>query len=281
MANSTKKRMSPLRFAKKYGRLILGGAILAVVVFCAVFAPLLTDYDPVKINMVDAKQTASAAHIMGTDNFGRDIFARLCYGSRSTLIVAIGAQLLATFCGSILGLICGYYNKAEKYLMRILDAFATIPNLLLCMMMVSIVGAGMGNLIVAMSISNITGIARMVRNQVLSLREKEYIESEKAMGASDLRTIVLHILPACVSYLIVRFTSGLAGSVLSMTSLSYLGLGLDPMIPSWGGMINEAQKLFLAYPHMCFYPAAAICITIFGFSLMGDGLRDLLDPKLR
>ena len=281
MSNSSKKRMKPMRFIQKYGRLILGAIIIVIVLACAVFASLLTKYDPMEINMLDAKQTASAAHILGTDYFGRDIFSRICYGAGTTLIVAIGSQLLATSVGTILGLLCGYYTKLEKYLMRFLDAFATIPNLLLCLMMVSIVGAGMFNLIVAMSVGSIPGCARLVRNQVLSLREKEYIESEKAMGASDWRTICLHILPACTSYLIVRFTSGLAGAVLSMTSLSYLGLGLDPTIPSWGGMINEAQNLFLVYPHMVFAPSIAICITVFGFSLFGDGLRDLLDPKLR
>lgn len=281
MSNPTKKRMKPMRFLKKYSRLIFGLIIIAAVLVCAIFAPVLTSYDPMKLNIAEAKQTASAAHILGTDYFGRDIFARICYGSRTTLVVAIGAQLLATIAGTILGLLCGYYSKMEKYLMRVLDAFATIPSLLLCLMMVSIVGAGMINLIVAMSIGSIPGCARMVRNQVLSLREKEYIESEKAMGASDARTIFLHILPACTSYLIVRFTSGLAGSVLTMTSLSYLGLGLDPTIPSWGGMISEAQLQFLSYPHMVFTPAIAICVTVFGFSLFGDGLRDLLDPKLR
>lgn len=276
-----KKRMKPTRFIKKYARLIFGGTIIAAVLFCAIFAPVLTEYDPMKLNLAEAKQTPSAAHIFGTDFFGRDIFARICYGSRATLIVALGAQMLATICGTVLGLICGYYTKAEKFLMRILDAFATIPNLLLCLMMVSIVGSGTFNLIVAMSIGGIPGCARMIRNQVLSLREKEYIESEKAMGASDLRTIFLHILPACTSYLIVRFTTGLAGSVLSMTSLSYLGLGLSPMIPSWGGMVYEAQNHFFGTPHLVLYPALAICITIFGFSLLGDGVRDLLDPKLR
>lgn len=275
------RRLKPLRFLQKYGRLIIGGAIIAVVLFGAIFAPLLTDYDPEKISVLNAKKPPSAEHILGTDLYGRDMLSRILYGSRTTLIVALGVQTLVTVAGTILGLICGYYSKAEKFLMRILDAFSTIPNLLLCLMMVSIFGAGTLNLIVAMSISAIPGTARMVRNQVLSLREKEYIESEKAMGASDLRTIGLHILPACSSYLIVRFSSGLAGSILSMTSLSYLGLGLSPLIPSWGGMVYEGQNFMFGTPHLVLYPALAICIAVFGFSLLGDGVRDLLDPKLR
>lgn len=276
-----RKKIKTLRFLKRYARLIFGGIIIASILFCSIFAAFITDHDPTLVNMAEAKQTPSSAHVLGTDYFGRDMFSRILYGSRSTLIVAIGAQLLTTLCGTVLGLICGYYSKAERFLMRILDALATIPNLLLCLMMVSIVGAGTGNLIVAMSVGGIPGCARMVRNQVLSLREKEYIESEKAMGARDMRTIFVHILPACTSYLIVRFTSGLAGSVLSMTSLSYLGLGLSPLIPSWGGMIYEAQNHFFGTPHLVLYPALAISITVFGFSLFGDGMRDLLDPKLR
>ena len=275
------RRIKPLRFIQKYGRLLIGGAIIAVVLFGAIFAPFLTDYDTETLDLDNIKQEPSAEHVLGTDRYGRDMLTRILYGSRTTLIVALGVQILVTVAGTVLGLICGYYSKAEKFLMRILDAFSTVPNLLLCLMMVSIFGAGTINLIVAMSISAIPGTARMVRNQVLSLREKEYIESEKAMGASDLRTVGLHILPACSSYLIVRFSSGLAGSVLSMTSLSYLGLGLSPLIPSWGGMVYEGQNFMFGTPHLVFYPALAICIAVFGFSLLGDGVRDLLDPKLR
>ena len=275
------RRIKPLRFIQKYGRLLIGGAIIAVVLFGAIFAPFLTDSDTETLDLDNIKQEPSAEHVLGTDRYGRDMLTRILYGSRTTLIVALGVQILVTVAGTVLGLICGYYSKAEKFLMRILDAFSTVPNLLLCLMMVSIFGAGTINLIVAMSISAIPGTARMVRNQVLSLREKEYIESEKAMGASDLRTVGLHILPACSSYLIVRFSSGLAGSVLSMTSLSYPGLGLSPLIPSWGGMVYEGQGFIFGTPHLVLYPALAICIAVFGFSLLGDGVRDLLDPKLR
>ena len=268
-------------FIRKYGRMILGGAIVAAVLICSIFAPLLTSHDPTLVDVLSAKQLPSDEHILGTDTFGRDLWARILYGSRSTLLVSLGSQLLTVVVGTLLGLICGYYTKAEKFLMRILDGFATIPTLLLCLLMVSILGSSIPNLIVAMSIGAVPGCARMVRNQVLSLREKEFIESEKAMGASDLRTIVLHILPHCSSYLIVNFTSGLADAVLSMTSLSYLGLGLSPTIPSWGGIIQESQAVLFSCPHIVLYASLAICITVFGFSILGDGVRDYLDPKLR
>ena len=268
-------------FLKKYGRLMIGGVIIAVVVFCSIFAPLLTDQDPTLVVLANSKRLPDAEHILGCDQYGRDIWARLLYGSRTTLLVVIGAQLVSVVGGTVLGLLCGYYRKVEKILMRILEGFATIPNLLLCLMMVSIFGAGTINLILAMSIGSIPGCARIVRSQVLSLKEKEYIESEMAMGASDARTMFLHILPSCISFLIVRVTTGLSGSMLSITSLSYLGLGLDPLIPSWGGEIQQAQAYMFTVPHMVLYPALAICITIFGFSMLGDGVRDLLDPKLR
>ena len=276
-----KKRMKPQAFVKKYWRLFLGGLIIAAVIFCAIFAPVLTEHDPEFVDVLNMKAKPSSEHLLGTDTLGRDVWARILYGSRSTLIVAVGAEVLGTIMGAILGLICGYYNKAEKVLMRFLDGFSTIPNLLLCMMMVSIMGAGIPNLIIAMSIGGVPGTARMVRNQVLSLREKEFIESEKAMGAGDFRTMALHILPHCTSYLIVRFSNGLAGSVLSMTSLSYLGLGLDPTAASWGSIVMDAQPMMFAYPHIVVAATAAISLTVFGFSILGDGVRDLLDPRLK
>ncbi len=279
--NTQKKRIKPLRFIKKYGRLIIGGTIIAVVLFCAVFAPYLTKYDPDSYELIDRKQSPSKEHVLGTDVYGRDMLTRLMYGARTTLLVAVGSRVLSTLLGSVLGLICGYYTKAEKILMRIIEGFGIIPNLLLCLLMVSIFGSGTINLILAMAIGGFTGLARNVRNVVLSLREKEFIESEKAMGARDARTIFLHILPSCFSYLLVSFSSGLAGAVLSMTSLAYLGLGLSPLIPSWGGMINEGQPFMFGTPHLVFVPSVAIAITVFGFSLLGDGIRDILDPKLR
>ncbi len=281
MTKNNRPRMKPSVFFRKYGRILIGGGIIAVVIFCSVFAPLLTSWNPEAVQTAIAKQPPSAEHIMGTDSFGRDLWSRILFGSRTTLIVSICAQLLLVISGTILGLLCGYYSRVEKYLMRFLDAFATIPNLLLCMLMISVFGAGIPQMIIALSIHGIPGLARMIRNQVLSLREKEYIESEKAMGASDLRTVFIHILPACSSYLLVRFSNGLAGMILSMTSLSYLGIGMDPTIANWGGLVSDGQKLMFAIPHMVLYPALAICITVFGFAMLGDGLRDLLDPKLK
>ncbi|MBQ9387353.1 MAG: ABC transporter permease [Lachnospiraceae bacterium] len=279
--NEQRKHMKFSVFLRKNGRTIIGGFIIAMVVFCSIFAPLLTSWDPEKESLTEMNELPSSEHIMGTDKFGRDIWARVLYGSRTTLIVSIGAEVFLVIVGTILGLACGYYKRLEKVLMRILDAFATVPNLLLCMLMISVFGPGIIQMIIALAIHGIPGLARMVRNQVLSLREKEYIESEYAMGASDLRTLFKHILPACSSYLLVRFSNGLAGMVLSMTSLSFLGIGLDPTIASWGGIVQDGQSIMFAFPHLVFFPALAICITVFGFAMLGDGLRDRFDPRLR
>lgn len=276
-----KKRIKTSAFFRKYGRLLIGGTIIAAVLFCAVFAPLLTAWDPEAVNMAEESALPSAEHILGCDPYGRDMWARILYGSRTTLLVSLGSQIILVLAGTVLGLLCGYYNKVEKYIMRFMDAFSTIPNLLLCMLMISVFGAGIPQMMIALSVHGIPGLARMVRNQVLSLREKEYIESERAMGASDLRTIFVHILPACSSYLLVRFSNGLSGMILSMTSLSYLGVGLAPTIANWGGIIQDGQKIMFAVPHVVLYPAIAICVTVFGFAMLGDGVRDLLDPRLK
>lgn len=273
--------MKPTTFLKKYGRILIGGTIILAVLFCSIFAPLLTSWDPEAISISEAKQKPGESHLLGTDVYGRDMWSRIIFGSRTTLIVALCAEILQVVSGMLLGLLCGYYNKVEKYLMRILDAFSTIPNLLLCMLMISVCGSGVVQMIIAMSIHGIPDVARMMRNQVLSLREKEYIESEQAMGASDCRTIFLHILPACFSYLLIRFTTGLSGMILSMTSLCYLGIGIDPTVANWGGIVQDGQQLMFVIPHLVFYPALAICITVFGFTMLGEGLRDLLDPRLR
>ena len=197
------------------------------------------------------------------------------------MIVAIGTVAFQVVVGAIAGVACGYYYKLEMVLMRLLEAYGMIPNLLLLMMMASIFGNGIPNMILALGVGGIGGIAKTIRNQVLSLKQKEFVESAKAMGAKDTRIMYLHILPQLTSYLTVRFSSGLAGNVLSMTSLSYLGVGLDPMIASWGGMVSDGQLYLFSTPHEVLWPGVAISLTVFGFTMIGDGIRDLLDPRLR
>ncbi len=276
-----KKRMKTSAFFRNYTRLIIGGVILAGVLFCTVFASKLTSYDPGVLDLTNAKQLPSAEHILGTDIYGRDMWSRLLYGGQNTLFIAFVATVIAIAGGAVLGLIIGYYPKLEKYLMRVLEAMRTVPSLILCMLMITVFGSGIPQLILAMSITGIPSRARMIRTQTLSIKEKEFIESEKAMGASDLRTIFIHILPQTTSYLTITFSNEMSANILGMVSLSYLGVGLDPLLPSWGGMVQEGQRVVFGLPHLVLYPSIAIVITVFAMAMLSDGLRDLLDPKLR
>lgn len=275
-----KKRMKPLRFIQKYGRLLMGIIVIAVVLFCSIFAPLLTQHDPYTQDMSRAKELPSAEHIMGLDFYGRDIWARILYGSRNTLLVAFITQIVVMVVGTTFGILCGYFKKVEKFLMRFLDAYDTIPGLLMNLMIVGALGSGVWQLVLAMSLNRIPGLSRAMRNQVLFVREKEYIESCKAMGASSFRTMFRHVLPNISNYLWVSMGGGMAGSIGSMTTLSFLGLGLNPIIPSWGGIVQEGQTLMFVLPHLSFFAIGVISLTVFGFVMLGDGLRDLLDPRL-
>ena len=276
-----KKRMKPSVFMKKYGRIIFGAILLSVIFFLAIFADAVCEHDPYDINLKNKHKAYTEENVLGTDLMGRDVFARLCYGARTTLIVAIGTVAFQVSVGAIVGVACGYYYKLEMVLMRLLEAYGMIPNLLLLMMMASIFGSGIPNMILALGVGGIGGIAKTIRDQVLSLKQKEFVESARAMGAKDTRIMYIHILPQLTSYLTVRFSSGLAGNVLSMTSLSYLGVGIDPMIASWGGMVSDGQIYLFSSPHEVLWPGVAISLTVFGFTMLGDGIRDLLDPRLR
>ena len=180
-----------------------------------------------------------------------------------------------------MGLLVGYYKWADQIIMRFLEGWAAMPDLILTLTIITILGTGVDKVITAMVISRVTGICRLVRQQVLSLKEKEFVECAKASGASNLRVMFKYILPQCLSPLIIRFTSGMGGAIMSMAGLAFLGVGIDPRIPSWGGIINEGRAMVMVYPYQCAYAGVAIMITVLAFSILGDGLRDILDPRLR
>lgn len=276
-----RKRRKPKAFLRRYGRVMIGGVIIAALVLLAVFAPLITHYDPAATDMTVAKNRPSKLHPCGTDVYGRDMFTRIVYGTRITLIIALATQFFVVLIGSVCGLLCGYYRRVDAILMRVMEGLNAMPQLLLSLVIASVLGKGVGKMMIALVVCSLPSITRMMRGQVLSLREKEFIEGEVAMGASDFRTIFLHILPHCSPYLLIRFNTGLSSTVLSLASLSYLGVGLDPSIPNWGALIAEGQNMLMIYPHMVFFPGLAICLTVFGFCMFGEGMRDILDPKLQ
>lgn len=279
---AVKKKRRPLKaFLRRYGRVLIGGFFVSIVVIMAVFAPLIATHNPYAVDMTLAKTAPCKEFLFGTDIYGRDIFSRIVYGARITLIVAIGVQVLVIAIGTTIGLLCGYYKRFDGIFSRIMEGLAAMPQILLALAIATILGEGTFNVIFAIVICALPSLVRVIRSQVLSLREKEFVESEKAMGASDSRTIFLHILPHCSNYLLIRCATGISTTISSMSTLSYLGVGMDPTIPSWGAILADGNGMLFLYPYMCLYPGLVISLTIFGFTMLGEGLRDVLDPKYR
>ena len=280
-AKTKKPRRKLGAFLRRYGRVIIGGSLVAILVLVAIFAPFLTKYDPNAVDTSIAKMPPNAEHIFGTDIYGRDLFSRTVYGSRITIAVGLLVQLVTIVVGSVCGLLCGYYRKVDNIISRFMEGLAAMPGMLLTLVMCSVLGPGMVQVVIAMVISRLPGMTRMMRSQVLSLREKEFVESAKAMGSPDFRTIFLHILPHTSHYLFIRFTTGISRCMLGLAGLAFLGVGLDPSIPNWGSIISDGQALLFVYPYMIVYPGIALCICVLGFNLLGEGLRDTLDPRYK
>lgn len=273
--------MKPKAFLKKYGRIIIGGLLLFVIIYIAVFAGQIATHDPLRMDYYNLKGTPNEENIMGTDSFGRDIFSRLIYGTRISLIVGVSVSVISIVFGIVLGLVAGYYKRVDSIVMRVLEGLSAMPQILLALVFIAVFGIGTDKVIMAIAIVSIPNVARIVRSQVLSIKESEHVESAVAMGASDQRIIFKYVLPLCLSPLIIRFTQTMANAILTEATLSFLGVGISPEIPSWGGLLNNARNYVAVYPHMAIYPGLAIVIMVFAVSIMGDGLRDVLDPKLR
>jgi len=268
-------------FIRRYIRVMVAGSVLVCIFAVAIFAPLIATHDPHEGDIYKMNQMPSEEHIMGTDCFGRDLFSRIVYGSRVSLLISITVNVLAIVIGTCLGLLVGYFNWADKIIMRILEGINALPTIVFALTLITVLGDGIDKLIICLTVVNLPGIARLVRSQVLSIREKEFVECAKGGGASSARIMFKYILPQCFSPLIIRFTNGLGSTILTQASLSFLGVGLDPRTPNWGGVINEGKNLVMVQPHQCGYAGLAIMITVLAFSILGDGVRDILDPKLR
>ncbi len=260
---------------------VVGLVIIAIQIALAIFAPLLTFHDPVKQNLkISELPMFSDGHWLGTDNYGRDVWSRVVFGARISLIVGIIAVSLGLFGGIILGLLGGYYQKLDGVIMRIVDLLFSFPGILLAMLIIAILGTSLVNVAIAISIWSIPSCARIVRGSVLSIKEKEYIMAMKSLGASDLRIMVKHILPNATAPIIVFATMRMATAILSTASLSYLGLGAQPPTPEWGAMISQGQAFMWTSPHLTIIPGIAIMLTVFAFNVVGDGLRDAIDPNM-
>jgi peptide/nickel transport system permease protein len=261
----------------------IGIAIAFIVIILAIFAPLIATHDPTFQDLTQRFLSPSADHWFGTDGLGRDVFSRVVYGSRISLEVGITVVLVSGIIGIVIGAIAGFYGGwIDKFLSGYLfNVFLAFPGLLLAIALVAFLGAGLGKLILALCVIGWVGYARVMRGQVLKVREYDFVMAARALGAGNMRILFTHILPNAVQPLIVQASLGMAGAVLSEASLSFLGLGIPPPAPSWGTMIEEARNYFSTYPHTLFFPGLAIALTVLAFNFIGDGLREYLDPKQR
>jgi peptide/nickel transport system permease protein len=283
----TKKRSQSADVWKRLKRsntAIIGLALIAIFVCLALFAPLIADYNDDALHM-DVKvrlQSPSWEHFFGTDNMGRDIFARVVYGTRISLFVGIISVSIALSIGGFLGAIAGYYGgKVDNAIMRVLDVLLAIPAVLLAITIVSALGSSIINLMIAVGVSNIPGFARVVRAAVLSVKDQEFIEAARAIGAKDHTIILKHVLPNSMAPIVVYATLKVATAIMATASLSYLGLGVQPPTPEWGSMLASGRDYIRDQMYIVMFPGMAIVLAVLSLNLIGDGLRDALDPKLK
>jgi peptide/nickel transport system permease protein len=281
------RKKKEIFFLKTWKRLIknkmavLGLIIIAFQLVMAVAAPVIVQIDPNKQNLeMSELPPGTDGHWLGTDNHGRDIWSRIVYGARISLLVGIGAVSLGLVGGILLGLLSGYYRKLDGIIMRFVDLMFAFPGILLAMLVIAILGTSLINVVFAISIWSIPTCARIVRGSVLSIKKQEYIIAMKSLGASDLRIMFKHVLPNCAAPIIVFATMRMATAILSTASLSFLGLGAQPPTPEWGAMIAAGQEFMWTSPHMIVVPGIAIMLVVFAFNVVGDGLRDALDQGM-
>lgn len=288
VGNQPAKKKSSLagvwRRLKRNKMAIAGLIILGLIIFFAIFADVFFDYETLVISQSAANRLKppSAAHWLGTDEVGRDILARIVHGARVSLPVAFATIAIATVVGGLLGAVAGYGGrKADNVIMRVMDVFLAIPSILLSIALVSALGNSTFNLMLAISISNIAPFARIVRSSVMTIRNEEYVEAARAVGGSDMRIVFKHIIPNCMAPIIVQATMSIAGSILAIASLSFIGLGIQPPTPEWGSMLSGGRQFIRSAWWVCVFPGVAIMLTVLSLNLLGDGLRDALDPKLK
>ena len=264
----------------KVGLVGLIGVLL--VVLLAIFAPIIAPYAPDKMHTLHTMEGPSSQFLFGTDEFGRDIFSRVVYGAQVSLQVGLIAVGIGAFFGLLFGLLAGFFQgKIDQFIMRIMDIFFAFPDILLALTIVAVLGPSLTNTMIAIGIVFTPVFTRLIRSAVLTVKENAYITNAEAVGVSNTKIIVKHIAPNVMAPFIVQITLALSGAILTEAGLSFLGLGVQPPDPSWGVMLNESRSYMEIAPWMMAFPVTAIIITIFCFNLLGDSLRDLLDPKLK
>lgn len=271
------------RLARQNPLAAVGVLLVVVFALCAIFAPWLAPYDPAQINLPARLESPHAAHWCGTDELGRDICSRLIYGARVSMLVGSSVVVASLSLGLLIGAIAGYYGgRIDRFMNVVLmNAFLSFPGILIAIAFVAFRGPGIFNLVLALSLGGWVGYARLVRAQVLATREREFVEAARALGATDVRVIVCHILPNIIQPVIVQAAIGMAGAILAEATMSFLGLGVPPPTASWGAMLNDARAHLFDSPHLVLFPAATVMMAVLSFNFIGDALRDLFDPRSR
>ena len=274
----------PLTRLARHNPLAAIGVVLVVIFLgCALFAPWFAPQDPARLDLPNRLDTPSSRHFAGTDELGRDILSRLIWGARISMFVGSSVVACSLALGLIIGSLAGYYGgRLDRFVNIVLmNAFLSFPGILIAIAFVAFRGPGIFNLVLALSLGGWVGYARLVRAQVLAVREKEFVEAARALGAGDLRIIVRHILPNIIQPVIVQAAIGMAGAILAEATMSFLGLGVPPPTASWGSMLNDARSHLFDAPHLVLFPAFTVMLAVLAFNFIGDALRDLLDPRSR
>ncbi|MBE5890201.1 MAG: ABC transporter permease [Lachnospiraceae bacterium] len=287
--NKKAKRKKPLKSTpayeswKRFKRnktAIVGLVVVIILILIAIFAPLLAPYDYQTQDYTAMMQKPSSAHWFGTDQFGRDIFSRCIYGARYSLLIALFCTIAALFSGGLLGIIAGYFGGiVDTIIMRIMDIFQSIPMIMMAMCIVAVLQNGIPQLVTAIMFASMPTMARNNRAAILRVRGSDYIESSEAIGVGQFRMIIKHMIPNAAGVMIIYFVGFLAVSIMMMSSMSYIGVGLAAPTPEWGLILNDGKAYLSSSPYMMLFPALMIMITCFAFNLLGDGLRDAFDPK--
>lgn len=274
-----RSRANTLTVTSRRRSLILGTAILGAVILSITIVPFFMEGSPLEMHVKERLQAPSKLHPMGTDNFGRDLFCRVLWGGRTSLLVGLAVMILSGTGGILIGLIAGYYRHIDGYVMRTMDVLMSLPSLLLAMSVVSLLEASAKSVILALGIIYVPRCVRVVRGTVVIEREKEYVQSAIAVGCSEFRILFRHILPNCLSPLIVQLAFVFAEAIITESTLSFIGAGTPPPHPSWGSILSEGRQYMSVAPWIVVFPAATLMATVLGANLTGDGLRDTLDPR--
>lgn len=280
MANNTASARV-IRQLKNNTRVKVSLGLIILIIGVAILAPVISPYEPNEINLGASLQAPSSQHLLGTDRMGRDILTRIIYGTRISLLVGVIAVGISGLLGVVFGTLAGYYGGyVDGVIMRIVDVLLAFPSILLAIALVAVLGASLFNIMLAIGVVNWVGYARVVRGEFLSLKNKEFVGAARAMGASTFRIIFKHMLPNCIAPIIVMATLGMAGAIITESSLSFLGLGVQPPTPSWGEMLNTGRQIIRQAWWVSTFPGVAIMLAVLSFNILGDGLRDALDPNM-